>query len=146
MRRFFLILIVLSFLAMVLAQPASQKMVRSDFYSLSDSSGGDDPQLPEVIATNLPDNDSLIGIKPMGSELLREIMTRHAADSVAADSLGVFNNDRVEIGGDSIYVEESDSINLENTDSIDVEDIDGIDDDRTVMTASTVIKLTLTIA
>ena len=134
MRRFFLILIVLSFLALVLAQPASQKMARSDFFSLSDSSGGDEPQLPEVIATNLPDGDSLIGIKPMGSELLREIMTRHAADSVAPDSLGVFINDRVEIGGDSIDIEESDSINLANTDSIDVEDIDSIDDDRTVMT------------
>ncbi len=126
MRRFFLILLALSFLALMLAQPAVRNSVRSDLVSLSDSSGGDEPQLPEILATNLPENDSLVGLKPLDPNVLRQIRDSLRSDTVAIDTLSVDFNDRVVLEPDSIGGEEVETDEFEETDSVD--------EDRTKMT------------
>lgn len=64
MRRFFLITLALSFLAFLLAQPAMKLTPRINHDSQSAPDGADSVFVPEVIATNLPDADTLIGIVP----------------------------------------------------------------------------------
>ncbi len=126
MRRFFLILLALSFLALMLAQPAVRTAVRSDLVSLSDSAGGDDPQLPETLATNLPEGDSLVGLKPLNPNELRQIRDSLSTDSIEVDTLSVDFNDRVALEPDSIADDEIATEEFEETDSID--------EDRTTMT------------
>lgn len=80
MRRFFFILLSLSFLALVVAQPAMQQAIRTDLGSASLEEDTEEPQLPEIIATNLPEGDTLIGLKPLSLDSL-PIQT----DSIIAD-------------------------------------------------------------
>ncbi len=119
MRRFFLILIALSFLTLVLAQPAMRTAVRSDYVSPSDSEGGDDPQLPEIVATNLPQGDTLVGIKPLEGSVLRALRDSLASDTIVTDSINADFNDRVALEGDSITIEDNDEEEIEETDSIE---------------------------
>ncbi len=132
MRRFFLILIALSFLALMLAQPAGRNNAGSARMSLSDRAGGDEPQLPEIIASNLPEGDTLIGIRPMTERELQELKDSVSADSIAhsrelTDSLDLDFNDRVAITADSIGDDDTEE-------DIEIEETDSIDDDRKAMT------------
>ncbi len=124
MRRFFLILLAISFLALVLAHPSMRPSAGSVIVSSPGQTGGDSTQLPEILATNLPDSDTLIGIKPLLSDLPVE-----ASDSVIrnlTDSLsGIFTPDKV-AGNDSVAEAE--------TAEPDIEETDSIDNDRTGMT------------
>ncbi|MDE6562101.1 MAG: hypothetical protein K2K75_12030 [Muribaculaceae bacterium] len=126
MRRFFLILIALSLLALMLAQPAVRTSVRNDLLSLSDSAGGEDPQLPEIVATNLPGGDTLIGLKPLDPTELQQMSDSIATDTIDSESLTVDFDDREAI--------ETDSLDIEDMDREAFEDTDSIDDDRTSMT------------
>ncbi len=127
MRRFFLILVTLSILAFVLAQPAMHLEVRSDMVSLSDIAGGDEPQLPEIVATNLPEGDTLVGLKPMDEKELLELR-----DSIASDSRAINYDDREALIPDSISMEDMENVEYEDTDSI--EDRDSIEEERTAVT------------
>lgn len=102
MRRFFLILFALSFLAILLAQPAVRSASRSDLVSLPDAAGGDGPQLPEILATNLPEGDTLVGLKPLDSNELQQISDSLSTNDAVGDSLSVDFNDREAIQPDSI--------------------------------------------
>ncbi len=126
MRRFFLILLALSFLALLLAQPAVRTAVSNDLVSLPDSTGGEKPQLPEILATNLSDEDTLVVLKPLDARELRNIRRAIPTDSAAIDSVWVDIDDRFSISGDSIL---NDTITTE-----EFEVNDSIDDDRTSMT------------
>lgn len=106
MRRFFLILLSLSFLALMLAQPSMRQTARPAVVSAPDSIGGDDPQLPEILATNLPEGDTLIGIKPLDTDTLTAVadsvggleltdsLTRTITETVIADDDSIENDRR----------------------------------------------------
>ncbi len=126
MRRFFLILLALSFLALMLAQPAVRSSLRSDLASLSDSAGRDVPQLPETLATNLPKNDTLVGLKPLDPNELRQLRDSLRSDSLVADTISIDFDDREAIGPDSI----ADAV----IEGEDFEEADSINEDRTSMT------------
>ncbi len=102
MRRFFLIMIALSFLALMLAQPSMRTAVRNTIVSASESDGGEDPQLPEIVATNLPDDDTLIGLRPLSADELREWSDTIMADSLRGDSIDDEFFDRTSFDNDTI--------------------------------------------
>lgn len=132
MRRFFFIILALSFLALVLAQPAMRVQVNRHFFSPSVPFGGDDslppsvrPSLPELIASNLPDSDTLVGLKP----LLDTVRRRHF-QNIHPDTIGnrffvndtidnrLFVNDTITSGNDSIAEELFTNDQIIGTDSI----------------------------
>ncbi|MDE7346594.1 MAG: LPS-assembly protein LptD [Muribaculaceae bacterium] len=76
--------------------------------SASDTTEVEDLQLPEILATNLPENDTLIGLTP----LLPSDSTESAADSVTR----------------------TDSISIEDEVEIEPAQTDSLDNDRTGMT------------
>lgn len=106
MRRFFLILLSLSFLALMLAQPSMRQTARPAAVSAPDSIGGDDPQMPEILATNIPEGDTLIGIKPLDTDTLTAVadsvggleltdsLTRTITETVIADDDSIENDRR----------------------------------------------------
>ena len=61
----------MSFLALVLAQPSMRQTVRSTYLAAPVPSGGESPQYPEIIASNLPEGDTLIGLKPLDTDTAR---------------------------------------------------------------------------
>lgn len=105
MRRFFIIALFISFLALMLAQPAMRQTVRTDSESTSSSDGAEEPQLPEILATNLPDEDTLIGIKPLpvDSFASNSVATDSIViDSVATDSVVIDNVATDTVASDSV--------------------------------------------
>lgn len=84
----------MSFLALLLAQPAMQKRVRIDSESMSVQDVKDTVTAPRVVATNLPESDTLIGIVPAGRSLL---------DTLAITTDSIYSiSDSISLGGDSI--------------------------------------------
>ena len=109
MRRLFLITLAMSVLAFLLAQPAMRPSVRTDLPSASPYQDPDSDFTPVVVASNLPDGDTLIGFKPV--------------KPLIQDSIDILN--------DSIIIE-SDSIFFDNDSVQDVvQSVDTIVDDRT---------------
>ena len=117
MRRFLLIALILSFLAYVMASPSIRKQAGIDLVASSSSDGGEEPQLPEIIATNLPDGDTLIGI---GHEIDRNISDIISADTISADTILTDT-----IPGDAI---------LTDTITTDYVEIDSVGHDRVAIT------------
>ncbi|MDE6695727.1 MAG: hypothetical protein K2K25_02500, partial [Muribaculaceae bacterium] len=102
MRRFFLILCSLLFLALMIAQPSMRTGVRNTFVSSMEENGGDEPQLPEIVATNLPDDDTLVGIKPMMPDSLLALANALKSDSLAVDSIGIESIPTDSLAADSL--------------------------------------------
>ena len=111
MRRFFLILIALSFLALLLAQPSMRQEARSIAVSAPAQEADTTVSLPEILASNLPDGDTLIGIRPLEADTTREV----------SEPLGE---------GFAI----PDSLRVADSDSLRIEDADSVAGDRTAMT------------
>ncbi len=126
MRRFFLILLALSFLALVLAQPSMRQTARIMTVSAPQSDGADEPQLPEILATNLPEGDTLIGIKPLDIDSL----------GIPADSLlqGDVITDTISQTLTKLTVADNDSTLTADAATVEIEDTDSIENDRTGMT------------
>ena len=99
MRRFFLILLALSALALMLAHPSMRQPARSTDVPAPDSIGAEAPRLPEILATNLPDSDTLIGIMPLVADTLDE-----SSDSIPDLDTAAIDGTAAEI------IEETDSI------------------------------------
>ena len=125
MRRFFLILLAMSFLALMLAQPSMRQTARLADASASGPEEADAPQLPEILATNMSEGDTLIGIKPLDPDSLT-VENDSVAATMTTDSLSRVLEARTMEGTDSIDGEEWEREEFEETDSID--------DDRTGMT------------
>ena len=125
MRRFFLILLAMSFLALMLAQPSMRQTARLADASASGPEEADAPQLPEILATNMSEGDTLIGIKPLDPDSLT-VENDSVAAMMTTDSLSRVLEARTMEGTDSIDGEEWEREEFEETDSID--------DDRTGMT------------
>lgn len=93
MRRFFLILLGLSVLALVVAQPSMRKSAEASDSFMSATPTEDGGQLPEIVATNLPDTDTLVGIKPLENRgLVNMLDSIHiiGGDTITSDS--IFSN------------------------------------------------------
>ncbi len=121
MRRFFLILFAFSVLALMLAQPSMRQREGSVSVSAPEQDGADEPQMPEILATNLGGNDTLIGIEPMNPDSLRTLLQDSLISRrIVNDTIAQMLSDRTSIGGDSI----SDIVTEE------IEDTDSIEDDR----------------
>lgn len=105
----------MSFLAFLLAQPAMKLTPRINHDSQSAPDGADSVFVPEVIATNLPDADTLIGIVPDTLALSDSILS--AADSleVAGDSI-----DMPGLDADSID-DDRENISRINKEKVDLE-------------------------
>ncbi|MDE5813113.1 MAG: hypothetical protein K2H72_02395, partial [Muribaculaceae bacterium] len=96
MRRFFLILLAMSFLALVLAQPSMRQAARRPDVSAPEQTGEETSQSPEIVATNLPEGDTLIGIKPLDPDTLKAWMTDSLRHTRAIpDSLGGLINETI---------------------------------------------------
>lgn len=93
MRRLFLIAIALSALAFMVAKPAIQSQAYPDFQSASSQEDPDSAFLPQIVATNLPDEDTLIGLKRIG--LLTDSL------SFSSDSISSIQDPTLR--GDSIF-------------------------------------------
>ncbi|MDE5871602.1 MAG: LPS-assembly protein LptD, partial [Muribaculaceae bacterium] len=89
---------------------------RSAAFSAPDSSGGDDPQLPEILATNLPEGDTLIGIRPLdrdsitGTPVFDNFPTAYNDSTVYSDLTAV---------NDTTASDEPEDIEITETDSIE---------------------------
>lgn len=93
----------MSFLALLFAQPAMQKRVRIDSDSTSNQNIKDTVSLPEIVASNLPKGDTLIGIKPAGRSMI---------DSLAFTGDSIFSfSDTLNLAADSTVMAEDASIN-----------------------------------
>lgn len=93
----------MSFLALLFAQPAMQKRVRIDSDSTSNQNVKDTVSLPEIVASNLPKGDTLIGIKPAGRSMI---------DSLAFTGDSIFSvSDTLNLAADSTVMAEDASIN-----------------------------------
>ncbi|MDE6380867.1 MAG: LPS-assembly protein LptD, partial [Muribaculaceae bacterium] len=124
MRRFFLILLAMSFLALMLAQPSMRQTARSADVSAPDSIGGEGTQHPEIIATNLPEGDTLVGIMPLDPDSLRAWTDSLRTPALLPDQL---MSDSIGAAG-----AETDSITAVETEEF--EETDTIENDRTGMT------------
>ncbi len=116
----------------MLAQPSMRTRVGNTIVSMAESGGGDEPQLPEIVATNLPESDTLVGIKPMSPDSILKYANSSALDSLASDS--------VWIEGDSVIFEKTELDSLAS-DSVDVDlfdrepiERDSIGEDRSGLT------------
>ncbi len=109
MRRFFLITLTASILALIMAQPAMVHTAKIDHESTSSGELVDSAFIPEIVATNLPEGYTLIGIKSLESSI-----DTLANDTVffSADSL-INLNDSAEFLSNSVHesVGERDSLN-----------------------------------
>lgn len=108
MRRFFLILLALSFLALILAQPAMRGRINVGLNTTDLHEDGDTMALPETLVSTLPEGDSLIGLKRILTE---------AGDSLthgmsAPDSIAVPDEER-----DSIIYKKMDRDEIASIDS-----------------------------
>ena len=108
----------MSFLALVLAQPSMRQPARRTAISAPVSVGGEhSAHLPLIVATNLPEEDTLIGIKPIADSSDLPTDTVLAAD-FDADTLGFTS--RTVAGIDTITEEGREEIEeFGVTDSID---------------------------
>ncbi|MDE7350039.1 MAG: LPS-assembly protein LptD, partial [Muribaculaceae bacterium] len=81
--------------------------------------------MPEILATNLPNGDTLIGIQPMNPDSLKALIQDSVAvGRVVNDTISQLLSDRTAIGVDSVSFVETD----------DIEETDSIDDDREIVT------------
>lgn len=123
MRRFFFILLALSLLALVLAQPAMQKTARVDNNSALSSAGADSIALPEILSANLPAGDTLIGIKPVLSDTVFE-----SVDTISLNPSGFALTDSIgsqsaadSIGGADSIVSDRKKMTRINRETVDLE-------------------------
>lgn len=119
MRRFFLILLALSFLALMLAQPSMRPTVGNIAISSPDTPEEEGPQLPEILASNIPDNDTLIGLKPLDPDSIPAVADSLERIAGTADSISSRYIDNISLGNDSISETETEETDFEATDSID---------------------------
>ena len=104
MQRFFLIILALSFLAVLFAHPSMQHNAVDGSLSASSQEVADSTPLPEVVATNIPDSVVMIGFK---------------RDAMATDSI-LSSSDSISTSQDTLM---SDSVYF-------LEDMDTVPDDR----------------
>lgn len=123
MRRFFFIILALSFLALVLAQPAMRVQVNNHYFSSLDFDDEDDSvsaaasaKLPEIVASNLPEGDTLIGLKPLHDSIKSRITSGIENDTISNE---LIVSDTIINDGDSLEVEEFSREKIIGTDSID---------------------------
>lgn len=110
MRRFFLITLTASILALIMAQPAMVNTAIIDHDSTSSGEVADSVFVSEIVATNRPGEDTLMGIKPLYSGI-----DTLANDTVffSADSLINLSETSVSVG-DSIRESATVSDSLKN--------------------------------
>lgn len=110
----------------MLAQPSMRQRVGGGVASSSEHDLADEPQVPEILATNLPDEDTLIGIKPMDPDSLKSLIQDSIiGNRIINDSIAETLKDRAVTAGDSLTVTDE---------AVEVEETDSIEDDRQVMT------------
>lgn len=90
----------MSFLAYILAKPAMPSKASPDFDSASSQDVTDSAYVPEIVASNLPEGDTLIGIKPdslySDSIFIESDSIYYDLDSLSNEELGAdtLKNDR----------------------------------------------------
>ncbi|MCM1489733.1 MAG: LPS-assembly protein LptD [Muribaculum sp.] len=112
MRRFFLISLALSFLALILAQPSMKSPARHNDMSDASADVSDSASVSEIVATNLASGDSLVGIKRISA----------VNDSIILNPDSLLNDSTSLIHADADYTENS------------LTDLDAISEDRSKIT------------
>lgn len=92
MRRFFLIAIALSVLAYILAMPAMQLPALTDSNSALYQESADSDFVSQIVATNLSDQDTLIGIMPINSISVDSVSNMVDSLSIPNDSSFVYGD------------------------------------------------------
>ena len=83
----------MSFLALLLAQPSMRQEARSIAVSAPAQAADTTVSLPEILASNLPDGDTLIGIRPLEADTTRVVSEPLGDGFAIPDSLRVEDAD-----------------------------------------------------